>query len=814
MIAILLKSTIVLIVLLAFYKLVLEKESYFAANRWYLLACILLACALPFLSLPKVTEYQGSVESFLVAKGLEGEVGGQVSPHKEPVFIQGASRQTLSEILSELGTTEEDVPEELWESEVHSVQSSESESSALVKVDLLAWVLGLYLFGVAVFLLKLLFEIVSTLWKANRHADRIEDEDAIIINLPGEVAPCSFFRYIFINPSQYDYETYEQILEHERIHVRQGHSWDLLLAELLLAACWFNPLAWKIRKEIEKNIEYQTDDLLVRGDAADKEQYQLNLVKVASQVKPLSITTNYNQSLIKQRILKMNSKRSTPFGYWKYSFVAPIVFAMLVLINEPGIGNQVPTPATINQSGQIDIPTQDVELIPQDAREALLPKEGCSALTAAARQGDAEQVKALLKELKPNCIDPDPGYDVVYSNGYRWQKSRARTPLTAAARHGHLEIAKILIDAGAEVDYDAGDHGSPMTEAASAGYNDLLALFIENGGNVNERSQGQGSPLNAAARNGHNETVSFLLEKGADVNYQNDGQGSPLNAAARNGYEKTVALLLDNGAKINAQNDGQGSALNAAARNGHVEVAKLLLERGADVDRQTDGQGSALNAAARNGYTDMVGLLLDKGANINRQNDGQGSALNAAARNGHVQTVELLLDRGADIDMHNDGQGSALNAAARNDQIEVARLLLERGADVNRQTDGQGSALNAAARNGHNDMVELLLDNGADIDRQNDGQGSALNAAARNGHIRTAKLLIERGANVNRQNDGQGSPLNAAARNGHMRMVKLLVENGARVNQYSDGQGTALSAASRNRHRSIVKYLIAQGADR
>jgi len=878
MIAFLIKSTIVIAVLLAFYKLVLERESYFTANRWYLIATLVFACTLPFISLPRIMENQGSINQLLVEQGLEES---------------GKNFDTPSQLIPTDATMGENSPveynspelskgEEFTESSTHTGTEQKLEeiqnSTEAVKSQAKPWnwtaiLIGIYLFGMGIFIVKLLFEVTSTLYKAIRFPDKIEDDQATIVNMAGEVAPCSFFRFVFINPAQYDFETYEQILEHEKIHVRKGHSMDLLLAELLVAISWFNPLAWLLRKEIEKNIEYQTDDLLVRGASADRESYQLNLVKVASPVRPLAITTNYNQSLIKQRILKMNNKRSNPFGYWKYTFVAPLVFAMLVLLNEPGIGNvpqtrenksepvssqqAEPKPATKQTepvAEEAKTPAEQAEPVTErtgeptaEAEEFTLPKNDCGLLNQASREGNIEQVKELLKSTKPNCIDPDPGYDVIYQNGYRWQKSRARTPLSAAARHGYLEIAKLLIDAGAEADFDTGDHGSPMTEAAGGGYIEMLTLFMENGGEVNERSQGQGSPLIAAARNGQNDALTFLLDKGARINYQNDGSGSALNAAARNGHLETAKLLLENGASINAQNDGQGSALNAAARNGyadmvkflieqgtevdaqtsgqgtalnaaarngHVEAVTALLEAGANIDRHNDGQGSALNAAARNGHTEMVKLLLDKGANIDRQNDGQGSPLNAAARNNHVETMQLLIDRGAEVDMHNDGQGSPLNAAARNGHVEAAKVLLKAGAAVDRQTDGQGSPLNAAARNGHDEMVEFLLDQGADIDRQNDGQGSALNAAARNGHIRTAKLLIEKGANVNRQNDGQGSPLNAAARNGHLDMVKLLIENGARVNQFSSGQGTALSAASRNRHRSVVKYLIDQGADR
>lgn len=162
----------------------------------------------------------------------------------------------------------------------------------------------LYIFGVGVFSLHLLAQIISMLWKVYTHTDQIQDEDYTIVNVHAEIDPCSFFRYIFINPTNYDYETYEQILAHEKVHVRQRHSFDLLLAECAVILLWFNPFIWILRKEIEKNIEYQTDDISVKGKTEEKEQYQLNLLKVATHTQPLSITTNYNQSSIKQRILK------------------------------------------------------------------------------------------------------------------------------------------------------------------------------------------------------------------------------------------------------------------------------------------------------------------------------------------------------------------------------------------------------------------------------------------------------------------------------------------------------------------------------
>lgn len=110
---------------------------------------------------------------------------------------------------------------------------------------------------------------------------------------------------------------------------------DLLLSEIAVILLWFNPIMWLFRKEVEKNIEYQTDDILLKGEAVEKESYQMNLLKVATYNMPLTITTNYNQSLIKQRIMKISAKKSNPHSLWKYVFTAPLIFSLLLLINKP-----------------------------------------------------------------------------------------------------------------------------------------------------------------------------------------------------------------------------------------------------------------------------------------------------------------------------------------------------------------------------------------------------------------------------------------------------------------------------------------------
>jgi len=192
----------------------------------------------------------------------------------------------------------------------------------------------LYWFGVIAFGFNLLLQIVVLFYRAHR-GQVIIDGRYRIVEVSGDKAPCSFANIIFINPEKYEWETYNQILMHEKVHVRQKHSMDLLLAELVLMFQWFNPFAWLYRKEMENNLEFLTDDHLVQREAVEKSSYQMSLLKVSSPQLPLSVTTNYNQSLLKKRIAMMNAKKSNLHTAWKYFFLLPVLVLFASLLNEP-----------------------------------------------------------------------------------------------------------------------------------------------------------------------------------------------------------------------------------------------------------------------------------------------------------------------------------------------------------------------------------------------------------------------------------------------------------------------------------------------
>jgi predicted nucleotidyltransferase len=288
----------------AFYKILLVNETFFSLNRFVLLACLALSFSLPLIPVPQqfsLREAEKTAVSSVASK--------PASVASVPVV---ASQETVS-------------PEQ---------KESPAQSSGFSASQLMTGLIWLYWSGVAAFGINFLIQIITLLYRSYSRPV-IRDGRYRIVELSGDEAPCSFGNSIFINPEKYDWDTYNQILLHEKIHIREGHSFDLLFAEIVLIFQWFNPFAWIYRKELESNLEYLTDQQLLEQSDIDQESYQLSLLKVSAPHFPLSLTTNYNQSLLKRRVTMMNAKKSNVNTTWKYLFLVPFLLGFVCLLNKP-----------------------------------------------------------------------------------------------------------------------------------------------------------------------------------------------------------------------------------------------------------------------------------------------------------------------------------------------------------------------------------------------------------------------------------------------------------------------------------------------
>jgi hypothetical protein len=306
MIPYILYTALILAACLVFYKLLLQKETFFHLNRYVLLSCMIVAFILPLIPVPQ----QLSLRKTAVEK---------------PIVVAKVPLDKIETTKSIVQSAEPTVVEQTKETfKIESV---------------VQWLVYLYWFGVIVFALNFLMQVVLLLYRAYSKSV-IQDGKFRIIEITDDKAPCSFANNIFINPEKYEWEIYNQILLHEKIHIEQKHTIDLLLAELVLIFQWFNPFAWQWRKALEINLEFLTDDQMLQQETVEKESYQFSLLKVAAPQFPLSLTTNYNQSLLKKRIIMMNSKKSNVHTTWKYFFLLPILVLFACLFNQPAAQSQ------------------------------------------------------------------------------------------------------------------------------------------------------------------------------------------------------------------------------------------------------------------------------------------------------------------------------------------------------------------------------------------------------------------------------------------------------------------------------------------
>lgn len=313
-------TTILLSGLMIFYWLFLRNETFFALNRWTFVLCIALSCFLPAISIPASISLQKSSNKVT-------DVVKTIIPELIPAekTIGPANNE-----VEKVGKTEQIGP--------LSVKSLKNWSLKSILT-------AIYIIGVAIFFIIFVLQLIILLTR-KYNLSSIKTGKYSIVELVKEQEPYSFMNTIFINPNSYDAETYEQIIEHEKLHIDQAHFIDKLLAECLVILFWFNPLIWLMRSSISKNLEFLTDHSLLKK-GMEKESYQMSLLKVSVSTKPFNLTTSYNNSFLKNRIIMMNSKKSSIASLWKYLFILPLFFLSMVSLNAVQDEESLPTASVL-----------------------------------------------------------------------------------------------------------------------------------------------------------------------------------------------------------------------------------------------------------------------------------------------------------------------------------------------------------------------------------------------------------------------------------------------------------------------------------
>ena len=402
-----------------------------------------------------------------------------------------------------------------------------------------------------------------------------------------------------------------------------------------------------------------------------------------------------------------------------------------------------------------------------------------------------------------------------------------KSPLVAALRKGHVQVAELLYLHGAII--PIGYNGRTLLHAASAdGLVDVAQWLLGIGADANAQADSRRTPLHFAAMNGHFGLVRILLDRGADVNAAAMENYTPLHQASLGGYINVARLLIEHGAEVYARDQNQLTPLLYAK---NAETMQLLMKYGASVHVRDESRSTPLHLASSRVNAETVRLLIENGADVYAQDESRSTALHYVQDG---ETVQALIEHGADIDVQDESQSTPLHIASSRANAETVRLLIMNGADVRARDESQSTPLHRVL-SGKRDIIslpvidhgesttaetiQLLIAYGADVNARDQRQSTPLHLASSSWDVEITQLLIKHGADVHAQNQDQSTPLHiASSLSFSMNMgtaVRVLIEHGAYVNALDKNHQTPLHRVSScwDPNSDCLRLLLENGAD-
>ena len=252
----LLQVNLGIILFYALYKLICTRDTLFNSRRLILMLSLILPFIIPLID---IREWMETRDSLVMLTNFDYSA-------------------TIPEIV--VGTAEADTGNQV--------------------LIISEWIKYIYIAGIIALSIRLIIQSIS-LYLIIRKTPEKEINGIRIKYMKDKSGPFSFFNWIFLNPDNVKEEEMNEILTHEMAHVRQKHSIDVIISELVNICCWINPFAWLIKREVRLNLEFLADRKVMDH--------------------------------LKQRIIMMNKKKTNGAGHFKYALFAIPAFALLLAGN-------------------------------------------------------------------------------------------------------------------------------------------------------------------------------------------------------------------------------------------------------------------------------------------------------------------------------------------------------------------------------------------------------------------------------------------------------------------------------------------------
>ncbi|XP_048765666.1 transient receptor potential cation channel subfamily A member 1 homolog isoform X3 [Ostrea edulis] len=402
------------------------------------------------------------------------------------------------------------------------------------------------------------------------------------------------------------------------------------------------------------------------------------------------------------------------------------------------------------------------------------------------------------------------------------EDKQGMTSLHMAATHNHVEIARLLIDSGAQLRCKDNEDLTPLHCAGSEGNIEIVQLMFQAGAKqdgwvtisnmVTDRDCDQNTCLHLAVENGHYDVVKLCLDKRSDVNTPSSNYMYPLHLAAKAGDIRCVKLLVQHHARIDALNDEMATPLHIAAGYNHKDVVEFLIERKAPLEKRDKDNYTPLLMAAYSGHAESLDTLLKKGADYEAVDKNDKTAVYLAAEEDKLDALKTMLaypDVRRLVDVGDRYDNHPLHIAAQDGYLSIVKCLIEHGADLDCKNEEEQTPLHLAAKNGRTNVVrELVIRDHSSVNDEDEDSNTALHLATLHGHTKVAMILIKNGADVAARNSVLWTPLDCAAAKGWLKTVKCLLDADAPVDPMDKTKTTPLHLASRYGHADVVKCLL------
>lgn len=280
-----LKVNVAIALFYAFYRLFFYKDTFFAWRRTALMCFFAVSAAVPLFN----------IQTWIV--------------QQEPMVAMADLYATV--VLPEITLT----PQSLMDWKQLLVQG----------IGIVYWLV------VALLALRFVVQLAG-IFRLARRCPVQEIDGTTVHLLPHAEGPFSFFRWIFVCPGAHSREELNEILTHERTHVCQWHSVDVLVGELACIVCWFNPFAWLMKREIRTNLEYMADEKVLET-GYDSRTYQYHLLGLSHHKAAATIYNSFNVLPLKRRITMMNKRRTREIGRTKYLMFLPLAALLMIVSN-------------------------------------------------------------------------------------------------------------------------------------------------------------------------------------------------------------------------------------------------------------------------------------------------------------------------------------------------------------------------------------------------------------------------------------------------------------------------------------------------